>query len=353
MAAIVSRPFGIRKDGQAVTEYIFTNAGGMQVSVLDHGCIIRTILVPTQNGPVDVVLGHDTLADYEASPAYTGCIVGRYANRIKGAQFTLNGKTYQLEANNGPNHLHGCFSRKVFRSWIEGESVWMELDSPDGEDGFPGNMKLKVRYTLTEDNIFRMEYQAVSDADTLVNLTNHGFFNLDGEGTVVNQRLRLNCSTYLEGNEETCPTGRILPVAGTPMDFTTEKPIGQDLHSGYPQMEMVGHGYDHCYVIDRTTADSEELCARVYSEKTGVGMEIYTTEPGVQLFTANAYGNNVKQPMKGGASALNYGGFALETQHFPCSTTFPEFPTTVLPAGKTYTTSTSLRFSADRLVNCR
>ncbi len=344
MATITARQFGIRKDGKTVMEYTFSNHNGMKVAVLDHGCIIRSILIPTQAGSVDVVLGHDTLADYEESPAYTGCIVGRYANRIKNAQFVLNGKTYALEANNGPNHLHGCFSRKLFQGKITGNSVILEADSPDGEDGFPGNMKISVRYTLTDDNAFQIEYQASCDADTLVNLTNHSFFNLDGEGTIQNQQLQLYCAKYLESDGETCPTGRILPVAGTPMDFTHGKEIGKDFNSGYVQMKMVGDGYDHCYVIDHKPGAAQNICAMAFSKKTGIVMKIYTTEPGVQLFTANSYGN-VKPPLKGGIKAQNYAGFALETQHFPCSPSFSAFPTTVLRAGKVFCTKTTLRFS--------
>lgn len=343
MAKITSRPFGVNQDGASVTEYTLANPNGLAVSVLDYGCIIRSIVVPAKTGMVDVVLGHDTLADYENEDAFTGSFVGRYANRIQDAQFTLAGKTYQLEANNGPNHLHGCFSRKMFRVKVFGDSLLLEADSPDGEDGFPGNMKISVRYTLTPDNAFRMEYRASSDADTLVNLTNHSYFNLDGEGTIEKQKLRLYCSQYLEGNEQTCPTGRILPVKGTPMDFTAGKYIGQDFGSGYPQMDLVGDGYDHCFVIDRPHGASQSICAWAFSEKTGISMKVYTTQPGVQLYTANFYGD-VKTPLKGGAKAQKYSGFALETQHYPCSPSFPNFPSTVLHAGKVFRATTTLRF---------
>ena len=266
MAQIRSKPFGVTRQGANVTEYILSNPGGLTVSVLDYGCIIKNIIVPAKNGPVDVVLGHDTMADYEddftsSGSTCCGAFVGRYANRIENAVFSVGGKTYQLEANNGPNHLHGCFSRKLYRVKAFGDTLLMEAESPDGEDGFPGNLKLAVRYTLTEDNTFRMDYRVSSDADTIVNLTNHSYFNLNGEGDVLGQKLRIYASNYLEGNNQTCPTGAILPVADTPMDFTEGKLIGRDIDTGFAQTTMVGGGYDHCYVIDRARGSSQSICA--------------------------------------------------------------------------------------------
>ena len=256
MAQIRSKPFGVTKEGANVTEYILSNPGGMSVSVLDYGCVIKNIIVPAKNGPVDVVLGHDTMADYEndftsSGSTCCGAFVGRYANRIENAVFTLGGKTYQLEKNCGEHHLHGCFSRKIYEVKYFGDTLLMEAESPDGEDGFPGTLKIAVRYTLTDDNTFRMDYRVSSDADTIVNLTNHSYFNLDGGGDVLNQKLRIYASRYLEGNNTTCPTGNILPVANTPMDFTAGKLIGKEIDTGFPQTTMVGGGYDHCYVIDR------------------------------------------------------------------------------------------------------
>ena len=292
MAQIRSKPFGVTKQGANVTEYILSNPGGLTVSVLDYGCIIKNIIVPAKNGPVDVVLGHDTMADYEddftsSGSTCCGAFVGRYANRIENATFSVGGKTYQLEANNGPNHLHGCFSRKLYRVKAFGDTLLMEAESPDGEDGFPGNLKLAVRYTLTEDNTFRMDYRVSSDADTIVNLTNHSYFNLNGEGDILGQKLRIYASNYLEGNNQTCPTGAILPVANTPMDFTEGKLIGRDIDTGFAQTTMVGGGYDHCFVIDRARGSSQSICAWVTSEKTGISMKLYTTQPGIQLYTGN------------------------------------------------------------------
>ena len=348
MAQIRSKPFGVTKQGANVTEYILSNPGGLTVSVLDYGCIIKNIIVPAKNGPVDVVLGHDTMADYEddftsSGSTCCGAFVGRYANRIENATFSVGGKTYQLEANNGPNHLHGCFSRKLYRVKAFGDTLLMEAESPDGEDGFPGNLKLAVRYTLTEDNTFRMDYRVSSDADTIVNLTNHSYFNLNGEGDILGQKLRIYASNYLEGNNQTCPTGAILPVANTPMDFTEGKLIGRDIDTGFAQTTMVGGGYDHCFVIDRARGSSQSICAWVTSEKTGISMKLYTTQPGIQLYTGN-FLQDCPTPGKGGVPMHKYGGFALETQHYPCCPSHPEFPTTVLRAGKVFRATTTLRF---------
>lgn len=343
MATISSRPFGITHAGDAVTEYIFSNPGGLTVSVLDYGCILRSVIVPAKGGPVDVVLGHDTIAQYEADAgSCCGAFVGRYANRIENAQFSAGGRVWKLEANNGKNHLHGCFSRKMFTAKAFGNSLLMEADSPAGEDGFPGNMKVSVRYTLTPDNAFRMEYRASSDADTVVNLTNHSYFNLDGGGDVKNQKLRLYCSNFLEGNAETCPTGRILPVAGTPMDFRAGKRIGQDLECGDPQIGMAG-GYDHNFIIDRARGASQSICAWASSDRTGISMKVYTTQPGVQLYTGN-FLDRCTAAGKGGEPFVRYGGFALETQHYPCSPSHPEFPSTMLYADKVFRATTTLRF---------
>ena len=301
MAQFLSKPFGMTPNGEKINEYIISNPGGLAVSVLNYGCIIKNIWVPTKRGPVDVVLGHDTC----------GAFVGRYANRIENAVFNVGGKTYQLEANNGKNHLHGTFPRKLYEVKTFGDTLLLEAESPDGEDGFPGNLKISVRYILTEDNALRMDYRVSSDADTIINLTNHTYFNLD--------------------------------VAGTPMDFRAGKPIGRDIDTGFSQTTMVGGGYDHCFVIDRGRGASQSLCAWASSDKTGISMKVYTTQPGVQLYTGN-FLQDCPAPGKGGVPMQKYGGFALETQHFPCSPSHPEFPSTALRAGKVFRANTTLRF---------
>ena len=348
MAQFRSKPFGVTRDGEKVNEYIMSNPGGLAVSVLNYGCVIKNIFVPTKQGPVDVVVGHDTFADYENdfnSPSSTCCgaFVGRYANRIENAEFSIGGQKYQLEANNGKNHLHGTFPQKLYDVKAFGDTLLMETESPAGEDGFPGNLKISVRYILTEDNALRMDYRVSSDADTIINLTNHTYFNLDGGGDVLNQKLRIYASRFLEGNNETCPTGNILPVVNTPMDFRAGKIIGKEIDSGYSQTTMAGGGYDHCFVIDRGRGASQSLCAWASSDKTGISMKVYTTQPGVQLYTGN-FLQDCPTPGKGGVPMQKYGGFALETQHFPCSPSHPEFPTTVLRAGKVFRANTTLRF---------
>lgn len=348
MAQIRSQPFGVTKAGDKVTEYILSNPGGLTVSVLNYGCVVRSIVVPAKCGPVDVVLGHDTMADYEedfcsSGSTCCGAFVGRYANRIENAYFSVGGRTYHLEPNNGKNHLHGTFPTKLYQSKAFGDTLLMEAESPDGEDGFPGNLKIAVRYTLTDDNLFRMDYRVSSDADTIINLTNHSYFNLDGGGNVLGQKLRLYASRYLEGNEETCPTGRILPVAATPMDFRAGKVLGREIDTGYPQTTMVGGGYDHCYVLDRERGSSQSLAAWASSDKTGISMKLYTSQPGIQLYTGN-FLQDCPTLGKNGQKMDKYSGFALEPQHFPCSPSHPDFPSTVLRAGKVFRSTTSLRF---------
>ena len=234
-------------------------------------------------------------------------------------------------------------SPKDLRRQAFGDTLLLETESPAGEDGFPGNLKVSVRYILTEDNALRMDYRVSSDADTILNLTNHTYFNLDGGGDVLNQKLRLYASRYLEGNNETCPTGNILPVDNTPMDFRAGKIIGRDIDTGFSQTTMAGGGYDHCFVIDRGRGASQSLCAWASSDQTGISMKVYTTQPGVQLYTAN-FLQDCPAPGKGGIPMQKYGGFALETQHFPCSPSHPEFPSTVLRAGKVFRANTTLRF---------
>ena len=352
MAQFRSKPFGVTRDGEKVNEYIMSNPGGLAVSVLNYGCVIKNIFVPTKQGPVDVVVGHDTFADYEqdfnsSGSTCCGAFVGRYANRIENAEFSVGGRKYQLEPNNGRNHLHGTFPKKIYDVKAFGDTLLLETESPAGEDGFPGNLKVSVRYILTEDNALRMDYRVSSDADTILNLTNHTYFNLDGGGDVLNQKLRLYAPRYLEGNNEPCPTGNILPVDNTPMDFRAGKIIGRDIDTGFSQTTMAGGGYDHCYVLDRPRGASQSLCAWASSDKTGISMKMYTTQPGIQLYTGN-FLQNCPSPGKGGVPLEKYGGFALETQHFPCSPSHPEFPTTVLRAGKVFRANTTLRFFTGR-----
>ena len=348
MAQIRSKPFGVTRQGANVTEYILSNPGGLTVSVLDYGCIIKNIIVPAKNGPVDVVLGHDTMADYEddftsSGSTCCGAFVGRYANRIENAVFSVGGKTYQLEANNGPNHLHGCFSRKLYRVKAFGDTLLMEAESPDGEDGFPGNLKLAVRYTLTEDNTFRMDYRVSSDADTIVNLTNHSYFNLAGHdaGSIENQTLVLKAEQFSPViDSASIPTGEHAPVQGTPMDFTSEKAIGAEIEADFEQLKLTG-GYDHNFILDKAVEGSIELMAVASCKESGITMEAFTDLPCVQF-----YAGNFIAPVTGknGVFYDKRNGFCLESQYVPNAINQEGEEKPILEAGDTYDTTTVYKF---------
>ena len=348
MAQIRSKPFGVTKEGANVTEYILSNPGGLTVSVLDYGCVIKSIIVPAKNGPVDVVVGHDTMADYEADfnssgSTCCGAFVGRYANRIENAVFTVGGKTYQLEANNGPNHLHGCFSRKLYRVKSFGDTLLMEAESPDGEDGFPGNLKIAVRYTLTEDNAFRMDYRVSSDADTIVNLTNHSYFNLAGHdaGSIENQTLVLKAEQFSPViDSASIPTGEHAPVQGTPMDFTSEKAIGAEIEADFEQLKLTG-GYDHNFILDKAVEGSIELMAVASCKESGITMEAFTDLPCVQF-----YAGNFIAPVTGknGVFYDKRNGFCLESQYVPNAINQEGEEKPILEAGDTYDTTTVYKF---------
>lgn len=339
--------YGRTQDGQEVYRYILENADGMRVTVLEYGCTVESVYVRDRSGALcDVVLGYTTLEDYEKGAANHGAFVGRCANRIEGARFELDGKTVSLEANDGKNHLHGTFGKRVYKGSIANGSLVLRGTSPDGDDGFPGKVDVTVTYTLSDDGALSMDYQAVTDAPTLVNLTNHSYFNLEGQSadSMLEQTLWLNASGFTEGNAETCPTGRILPVAGTPMDFTTAKPIGRDMGADYDQLKMC-RGYDHNFVLDKA-ADEPALAARAHSEKTGITMEVYTTQPGLQLYTGNFLANDVR-PGKTGGMYGQYQGFCLETQHFPCAPSHPHFPSVELRPGELYHETTVYQFRTE------
>lgn len=344
---IKSEYYGRTQDGQEVYKYILENGTGMRAEIIEYGCVITNLWVPGRGGALwDVVLGYNTLEDYELGKSSLGSFVGRCANRIENAQFTLDGVTYHLAANNGKNHLHGTFGHMVYKGSIVDGSLVLKAQSPDGDDGFPGRVDITVTYTLTEENGLVLDYTAVTDAPTLVNLTNHSYFNLEGcaSGSIREQTLQLCASRYTEGNAETCPTGRILPVAGTPMDFTQPKPIGQDLDSGFEQLVLAG-GYDHNFVLDKQPG-MLGLAASAHSAKTGITMQTYTTQPGLQLYTANHLENDAR-PGKTGGRHGRYQAFCLETQHFPCAPSHPDFPSVTLRPDEEYHETTIYQFSAD------
>ena len=341
---ITSAFFGRSQSGQDVYLYTLENKNGVRVEILEFGCIVRSIIVPDRTrGARDVVLGFRTLEDYELASGFVGAFVGRVANRIENAAFTIGGKTYHLEQNDGRNHLHGVLAKTVFRASVEGDSLVLAYTSPDGEDGFPGEVDIRVTYTLTEENALVMDYTAVTDKTTLLNFTNHSYFNLEGaeSGSALDQTLVLRAKEFCEGNAETCPTGRILPVAGTPFDFTQEKPIGRDIFADDEQLKMA-HGYDHNFVLDKDYGELG-LAATAYSARTGIVMETYTTQPGLQLYTANFLGNEPR-PGKTGARHANYQGFCLETQHYPCAPSHPKFPSIEVTPDEEYHETTIYKF---------
>lgn len=341
----IQAEYGTTKQGEPVHQFTLKNETGMEVRCINYGCRLTHLFAPGKNGAVaDVLLGYDDLAAYERDTTFQGAFIGRYANRIEGAAFSIGGKAYTLPANEGKNYLHGSFHQRVFNAEIIGNnSVTFTYESPDGEDGFPGNLWVGVTYTLTDENELILDYRAVSDADTYVNFTNHGYFNLAGTGSgdVYGHKLWLGSTSFLENNAESCPTGRILPAAGGAFDFTTEKPIGQDMGLPDPQL-VLGHGYDHCFVLDKQRAGTLTPAAIVREETGGRTLHLYTTQPGVQFYTGNYLNPDV--PGKGGKPLAPHSGFCLETQHFPCSPSHPEFPSTLLPAKDKFHETTILKF---------
>ena len=320
--------------------YTIRNASGMEVSITDFGGRIVSLLAPDRDGNFrDVVLGFDNLEDYypERNQTDFGASIGRYANRIKNSRFTLNGKEYILEPNDGPNHLHGVLSRRIFDAEVSGDELRFSYTNPDGEDDLPGEVRITVTYSLNDDNELTMRYEASSDQDTIINLTNHSYFNLAGHdsGSIDDQLLMISADSFLETSGDCCPTGRVLPAEGV-MDFRALCRIGDGFSEPCRQMDLVG-GYDHCYVL----RGDDGTNAQAYCPGTGILLSVSTTQPSLQFYSGN-YLDQISSPGKNCAKYTRRSGFALETQHYPCSPNFPEFPTTVLRAGEVYREHTTL-----------
>ncbi|MGH7531617.1 MAG: aldose epimerase family protein [Gemmatimonadales bacterium] len=346
-------PFGATDRGDTASLYTVTNARGMEVRVTDYGGIIVSLHVPDKNGRLgDVVLGYDSLAGYLRASPYFGAIIGRYGNRIANGRFTLDGRTYTLATNNGPNHLHGGlrgFDKVLWQAepFQRGDSTGLvfRYTSPDGEEGYPGTLRVMVTYTLTDDNALTFDYHATTDRATPVNLTQHSYFNLagDGSGDILGHVVTLNADRFTPVDSTLIPTGELRSVAGTPLDFRTPTPIGARIRQNDPQLRY-GQGYDHNIVLIKASQDTNAtFAARVYQPTTGRVMEIYTTEPGLQFYTGNFLDGTLRG--KGGVIYGHRYGFCMETQHFPDSPNQPGFPSTILRPGETYRSRTIYRFA--------
>ena len=340
---ITSEPFGITAGGEPVKRYTMKNCAGMEVDVLDYGCTVQAIRVPDKSGtPVDVALGYEDIGSYEKGSCFFGAFIGRYANRIKGARFWLNGKEYALEKNDGENHLHGVYCRQVFDAAAEGDTLVFRRVSPDGEEGYPGTLTFEVRYRLSEENALEFEYVARTDADTVVNFTNHTYFNLNGSGDILGHRLMICADRFTEGDAQTLPTGRVLRVVGTPMDFRSGKTIGEDMDFDCEQISVC-RGFDHNFVLNGEAGTLRKMAAAA-GDVSGIRMEAYTTQPSMQLYTGNYVDLDKAERGKGGVRYPRYAGFCLESQHYPCSPNFPDFPSTILVPGEEYREKTVYRF---------
>jgi len=345
-AKITQSKFGQLPDGTAIEQYTLTGGQGAFCKIITYGGTVTELHVPDRNGKLaDVVLGFDNVAGYRGDQPFFGALIGRFGNRIGKGKFTLDGKSHSLATNNGPNHLHGGpkgFDKVVWRATPgeskDGATLKLEYTSPDGEENYPGTLKVTVVYTFTDSNELRIDYLAVTDKNTPVNLTNHSYFNLAGAGAgdVLGHELMLTAKYFTPTDATLIPTGEIKPVAGTPFDFTTGKAIGRDIAKLFGEPHQ---GYDHNFVLDG--GGKMALAARVVEPKSGRVLEVLTSEPGVQLYTSNFLGDTKG---KSGIVYKKFGGFCLETQHFPDSVNHPHFPSVILHPGEEYRSTTIHRF---------
>ena len=353
MPQITKEMFGTTFNGQAVEKYTLSNSLGMQVDIITYGGIITRWTAPNKDGVFqDVVLGYNSLDQYMESNPYFGALIGRYGNRIANGQFTLNNNTYQLAQNNGKNHLHGGdkgFDKVVWTAEPmppKDDSVTLKLTylSVDGEEGYPGNLQTTVLYTLTNENVLDVEYKATSDQETIVNLTQHTYFNLSGDfsNTILDHEITIDADAYLPVDETLIPTGVVADVSGTPFDFRNAKAIGKQINDTNEQLSR-GLGYDHCWVLNNQNSGLREV-ATAYHKDSGRYLEIATTEPGIQLYTGNFLDGTLPSKQKG--ETYNYRtGFCLETQHYPDSPNQSNFPIVVLKPGEMYNSKTTFKFS--------
>ena len=342
------------RDFDSIMLYTLKNDSGMTVTVTNYGAIITSIVVPDRDGNMgDIALGYDSVEGYmnAVDKPYFGAVVGRYGNRIAKGKFSIDGEEYTLAVNNGENHLHGGiigFDKVVWEAEPQGnKSIKLTHQAKDGEEGYPGNLTATVTYTLSDDNQLTVNYHATTDKTTPVNLTQHTYFNLkgEGEGTILGHELMLNAKYYTPVDEGLIPTGELCKVAGTPFDFTTAKAIGRDINETDQQLEY-GAGYDHNWVLDKQGKEGEmTLAARLSEPSTGRVVEVSTTEPGVQFYCGNFLDGRLKG--KSGKTYVHRGGLCLETQHYPDSPNQPKFPSTLLKPGEEYDTTTVFKFTTE------
>ena len=353
---ISQQSWGRTPNGQAVTLYTLTNANGVEAKITNYGGIVVSLKVPDRRGRFeDVVLGYDNLHKYvQHNDPFFGALIGRFGNRIANGRFNLNGVNYQLATNNDPNHLHGGnrgFDKVVWDATpirrSNGVGLSLRYLSKNGEEGYPGNLWVRVVYLLTNRNELRIDYSATSDKDTILNLTHHSYFNLAGHnsGTILNHQLMINANRFTPTDSTSIPTGELRNVRGTPMDFRRPMAIGSRINQNDQQLKF-GQGYDHNWVLNRRGAGLS-LAARAYEPGSGRVMEIYTTEPSIQFYSGNSL-DPEKHIGKGGRPYQRRSGFCLETQHFPDAPNHPNFPSTVLRRGKTYKQTTVHRFLVRR-----
>jgi aldose 1-epimerase len=352
-SSMKKQPFGKTEDGRAVDLFTLTNKKGMEVAITNFGGIIVSLKAPDKNGKYDdVVLGYDSLDGYLTNKAYFGAIIGRYGNRIAHGQFKLDGKTYNLPKNDGDNTLHGGttgFNKRLWSakdvSGSKGQALELTVVSKDGEEGFPGNLSAKVVYTLTDDNELHIDYSATTDKDTVVNLTNHSYFNLAGQGNgdILGHQLMIHADRFTPVDQGLIPTGELKAVKDTPFDFTKATAIGARINNDDQQLKF-GRGYDHNWVLNGGIKATPALAAEAYDSTTGRVLQVLTTEPGLQFYSGNFLDGSITG--KGGkVYNLRY-AFCLETQHFPDSPNHPNFPSTELRPGQKYHTTTIFKFSS-------
>ncbi|MDO4313372.1 MAG: aldose epimerase family protein [Eubacteriales bacterium] len=340
----MKKDFGILKNGERVDLYILKNHNGMEAAVSNYGATWVSALVPDKNGVKrDMLLGYDDAAGYEAGEEAIGAIVGRVANRIAGAEFTLNGRTYRLCKNKGENSLHSgpdVYQKRVWNTVEEDDShVVFELKSPDGDQGYPGAMKIQVTYSLDEENELRIAYRAETSEDTIFNMTNHAYFNLNGQGVgdILNHEVWVDADTFTVADADSIPTGEIALVEGTPMDFRQKKPVGRDIDENYEAL-IYGNGYDHNWVIN---GEGYRKAAEITGDKSGITMEVYTDRPGVQIYAGNFLSD---EKGKGGVLYQKRTGICFETQNFPDAIHHENFPSPVIKRGDVLETVTAYKF---------